>query len=77
MQATNKKDFWIGHAKSFGKVFAFFFVLFAWIFDASEFGVFFWATFFAAFFASGGIYLSIDNLITDEEVLARIYAGVK
>lgn len=77
MQAINKKDFWIDHAKSFGKVFLFFFVLFAWAFNASTFGVLFWATFFATFFTAGGVYLSIDNLLPDEEVLSRIYAGVK
>lgn len=75
LKYKSKREFWNEHLKSFCKIFAGLFILFAWIFESTAFGSFFWAALLAMFIGGFSVYLTMENLLPDPEVMKRIFGG--
>lgn len=72
LKYTSKSEFWIGHSKSFSKVFVVLFIMFIWIFESTIFGSFFWSLIISGFICGFSVYLTSENLLQDEEVMKQI-----
>lgn len=75
LQYKSKREFWRGHTKSFAKVFVGLFIMFAWVFESTLFGAVFWSVMVGGFISGCSIYLSLEDLLPDQEVMKRILSG--
>lgn len=75
MQHTSRRAFWLRQLKTLSISFGLIWILFTWQFEASFFGATFWAALLSLFLTGGQLYLTYDNLLTDNEVIHHILAG--
>lgn len=75
MLATKRREFWKNHGLRFFKLLLIFMIFFSWAFSSTAFGAIFWGFIFATLVTAGGIYLSWEDLLSDEEVLENIFSG--
>lgn len=75
LRYKSQKDYWSDHCKTFVKVYAFLVLLFGWIFESTVFGTFFWSLIVGLFVCGGGVYLTRENRLSDQEILTRIMSG--